>query len=856
MAAMNAGLERMLARWVDDPFAFVTEGFDWSEIDPAGGGVHPGPDAWQAAILRSVRDSILRFKKNSADSKTLDPDTAAELLANAATDAVQTALLYAVASGHGIGKAIRSDVIVETPSGKRRWGSLGVGDLVFAADGHPTPILATRHYSAVPMYRVSFDDGSSCDVSSGHLWAVRGRNDRRNGSDAYRVIETIDLVELGVKRPNGVAQARQWEIPVQGAAQFDERHVLINPYFVGLWLGDGCKGQPQYAKPFPELVEKLVSLGCSVSSAYADGMTHRLLGVSHLFKDPAFSLGSHERYIPDDYKFNSVAVRMTLFAGLCDSDGEVHGSGSIGYSTTSKRLAEDVIWLARSLGCKAMMQPSIKRGAYRHEDGTLIECRDCWRVTINCPFNPFTIAHRRDAYKPSEKRYITRWIDSIEPIPNADGMCIEVAGGLYLANDFIVTHNSALVSWLVLWAMLRPHTRGAVTANTADQLATKTWPELATWFNRCAVKFMWTLTATRIASADETKALTWRIDALPWSETRTEAFAGLHNKGKRLIIIFDEASAIPDIIWETIEGALTDSGTSQIMWFAFGNPTRNTGRFKECFGRLKHRWNHQQIDSRTSRLTNKAQIANWIEDYGDDSDFVRVRVKGMFPRAGSTQLIPLDVIEKAQKSDPISNLYEPLILAVDVARFGDDQSIILRRRGRDARLGTLKFRGIDTMQLAARVAAEIAACRPDAVFIDEGGVGGGVVDRLRQLGHSVVGVNFGGSADGPVSGTLVANKRAEMWVKMRDWLSSGGAIDPADHDLAADLGSIEYSFDLHNQILLESKKDMKKRGLASPDCADALAMTFAHPVALRQSLPSYGGRSTLHRTEWDPMADM
>ena len=114
----------------------------------------------------------------------------------------------------------------------------------------------------------------------------------------------------------------------------------------------------------------------------------------------------------------------------------------------------------------------------------------------------------------------------------------------------------------------------------------------------------------------------------------------MHNQGKRIIALFDEASSIPDVIWETTEGALTDKDT-EIIWGVFGNPTRNTGRFRECFagGRFQHRWQPRQVDSRTARLTNKEEIAEWINDYGEDSDFVRVRVKGIFPRAGSMQFV-------------------------------------------------------------------------------------------------------------------------------------------------------------------------------------------------------------------------
>lgn len=410
--------------------------------------------------------------------------------------------------------------------------------------------------------------------------------------------------------------------------------------------------------------------------------------------------------------------------------------------------------------------------------------------------------------------------------------------------------KSAFVSWIILWAICTlPDTRGVITANTDTQLRTKTWAELAKWYRLCICKHWFELTATAIYSRQTDHEKTWRIDMVAWSERNTEAFAGLHNQGRRILLVFDEASAIPDIIWETAEGALTDKDT-QIIWFVAGNPTRNTGRFRECFGRYKHRWAHKQIDSRQVRITDKGQIGKWIDDYGDDSDFVRVRVKGVFPRAGSMQFISGDWVEASTKREPTATLYDALIIGVDVARFGDDQSVIYIRKGRDGVTHPpIKLRGVDTMTLAAKVSETYQHYRADGLFVDGGGPGGGVIDRLRQLRVPVTEIQFGASADRSIPGQddiAYYNKRAEMWGNMREWLK-GGSI-PDDPELVADLTGIEYGYRLlagKDCILLEKKEDMKKRGLASPDIADALALTFAYPVqASRDS-----GRANFSQTQ-------
>ena len=397
--------------------------------------------------------------------------------------------------------------------------------------------------------------------------------------------------------------------------------------------------------------------------------------------------------------------------------------------------------------------------------------------------------------------------------------------------------KSALVAWIILWSLSTfPDTRGVVTANTETQLKTKTWAELTKWHRMFIGREFFKMTATAIYSASAEHERSWRIDLVPWSERSTEAFAGLHNKGKRIVVIMDEASAIPDVIWETTEGALTDSET-QILWMVCGNPTRNSGRFRECFGRFSYRWRTFEVDSRTVSITNKEQFARWVKDYGEDSDFVRVRIRGVFPRAGSMQFISIDTVLNAFERELPSRLspFEPFIIGVDVARFGDDASCIAFRKGRDARtLEPIILRNVDTMQLASRVADVFQQYHADAVFVDGGGVGGGVVDRLRQLRVPVFDIQFGGKSDRTDldESCRASNKRSEIWHSLRKWLEVGclPADGPLRQQYRDELTGPEYGFNVRDEIQLERKEDMKKRGIASPDLADALALTFAYPV--------------------------
>jgi hypothetical protein len=389
--------------------------------------------------------------------------------------------------------------------------------------------------------------------------------------------------------------------------------------------------------------------------------------------------------------------------------------------------------------------------------------------------------------------------------------------------------KSALVGQVIDWAMSSwRNCRVKVTANTGDQLTTKTAPETAKWIRLSINAHWWKVGAESIRVKDPTHEKTWRCDFETWSLERTEAFAGLHNKGSIIVIIFDEAAAIPDKIWEVTEGVLTDEDTV-IIWLAFGNPTKNTGRFRECFGKLKHRWKNRQIDSRTVEGTNKSQIQKWIDDYGEDSDFVRVRVRGEFPRAGSNQFIASDTVAACRKYKAEGFAHLPKILSVDVARFGDDQSIIGLRHGR--KLDVLgKFRGLDTVQLAGKVIEAIQEHEPDATVIDGDGVGAGVVDTVRDRGfHRKTHLHeFHGGAV-PEDTKQYFNRRAEIWGLLRDALKEGMQI-PDDPEMETDLTGIQYGFSSKQQIQLERKEDLKKRGLSSPDLGDMAAMTFAVKV--------------------------
>lgn len=406
--------------------------------------------------------------------------------------------------------------------------------------------------------------------------------------------------------------------------------------------------------------------------------------------------------------------------------------------------------------------------------------------------------------------------------------------------------KSAFIGMVTNWALSTcDDCKVVITANTDNQLRTKTSPEVGKWARLSITSSWFDINATSIATKDPGHSKTWRADFTPWSEHNTEAFAGLHNKGKRIVLIFDEASAIADKVWEVAEGALTDEGT-EIIWIAFGNPTRNTGRFRECFRRFKHRWKCAQIDSRTVEGTNKEQIAKWVEDFGEDSDFVKVRVRGMFPSMSARQFIGEADVTGAygRKLRPDQYSFAPKILTVDPAWEGDDEFVIGLRQGLAFRILHTMAKNDNDLLAAAKIAALEDEHKADAVFIDFG-YGTGIVSAGQGMGRDWVLVNFGGESADP--GCL--NKRAEMWKLCRDWLKQGGAI-PEDPMLRDELQAPETVPRIDGKIQLESKKDMKARSIPSPNRADALVLSFAFPVTKKSPLDAL--RVSSSRKEYDP----
>ena len=397
--------------------------------------------------------------------------------------------------------------------------------------------------------------------------------------------------------------------------------------------------------------------------------------------------------------------------------------------------------------------------------------------------------------------------------------------------------KSALVSWLVIWMLTtRIGSTTIVSANSEAQLRSVTWAEITKWLSMSMNTHWFEVSATRVMPAKWLTELVerdlklgtryWGVEGRLWSAENPDSYAGVHNFSG-VMLVFDEASGIEDSIWSVASGFFTEN-TPNRFWLAFSNPRRNSGYFYESFHSKREFWKNKIVDARTVEGTDKAVYQQIIDEYGADSAQAHVEVFGEFPSASDDQFIGADIVDEAMNRDKYKDLSAPIILGVDPARFGADSTVIAVRQGRDI-IAIKRFKGDDTMETVGRIIECMEEYKPVLVNIDEGGLGAGVVDRLKEQRYKVKGVNFANKSKNMM---MYGNKRAEMWGDMREWLRS--ASIPKDRTLKTDLISPLMKPDSKGAIFLESKKDMKARGLASPDAADAIALTFAYPVAHRE----------------------
>jgi hypothetical protein len=443
-----------------------------------------------------------------------------------------------------------------------------------------------------------------------------------------------------------------------------------------------------------------------------------------------------------------------------------------------------------------------------------------WAEAIAASANPFHTAIARYARAPIG---FVREVLHAEP----DAWQLEALRALARGHTRIAVRSghgvgkSAMAAWSCVWfANTRAPFKIAITAPTAPQLFDALWPELVKWFQKLpdGWRNLWDITSDHITLKTDQECF---ITARTSRPDKPEAMSGLHSP--HILLVADEASGIDEAVYEAAGGSMSSPGAITLL---IGNPTRSTGFFWRCHMMERDRWFTMRVSSADSKRVTPDYVDEIARRYGLDSNAYRVRVLGEFPVADADTLIAASLVDEAMTRDIVLDLTAVEIWGVDVARFGTDASVLIKRRGSVVPEMPRRWRQFDTMQLAGALKAEYDAqqVKPALICIDSIGIGAGVVDRLHEMNLPVLGVNV---AEAASSVGRYARLRDELWVRCREWLETRSVRLPRDDQLRDDLVSPRYAFLSDGRMQVESKNLMRARGLASPDSADALIHTFA-----------------------------
>lgn len=384
--------------------------------------------------------------------------------------------------------------------------------------------------------------------------------------------------------------------------------------------------------------------------------------------------------------------------------------------------------------------------------------------------------------------------------------------------------KTALLAWIAWWFLTtRRPCKIPVAANTQDQLRDVTWAEIAKWGRTLphGLREQYDIGLERIAlrGMEDDCFMVGRTA----SKSNPEALQGFHSE--HLLFLLEEASGMEDIIFEVAAGAMSSKGALALM---IANPTRSQGYFARAFKENRWLWHGLHWPWRANPWSDPGYPERMAQEYGPTSNTYKVRVLGEFPTAEDSAVVPLDLIELAIARDVDMTGGRAMVWGLDIARFGDDRCALVKRRGNVMPEPAKVWRHTDLMHTCGIVSREYFETpddkKPAAINGDVIGVGAGVIDRLREIGLPVFGINVG---ETPTEPDRFNRMRDELWWNVRDWFIARDCKIPNDPHLVSDLVGPSYKLLSSGKVQIESKEDMKKRGQRSPDVADAFCLTFA-----------------------------
>ena len=739
-----------------------------------------------------------------------------------------------VVTGNGVGKANRVVEAVPTPTGWTTIGELRVGDYVLDEHGQPTQVVAKSPVWNIPLVKVIFNDGAEVICPEAHEWvtldfneAGRARKkidgDWRNGWSYGRTRETREI--MSSLRHGKQNQANHY-VPINAPIVGQEADLLIDPYVLGVWLGEPCQ-YPTHSKASEH--------PASTHQGYKAKL--RELGVLN------------NKHIPQAYLRASIKQRLDLLRGLMDTDGFNTGTKTntcVGIDLMNEQLATGVVELVRSLGVRCSVS---KERTYQNGE----DVGPRWRMLFNPTFDPFTPGSVKSLERPEQdaqaSRKTVRTIVDVIPVPTEPTQCIEVdsPSHMYLVGEHMVpTHNSRLSATLVNW-WVDTHpvddTTVVTTATNWKQVRNVLWKEIPRVKADAGINGKVNADATwKIGDRQDPIAFGMKPD-----DKDESGFQGVHDQ--YVLVIMDEAGGISKEIF-TAADAITTNKFARIL--AIANPNDPSCYMAEVYKRemrLKpeeRSWNIIQFGAYdTPNFTGEVvpiEVAtrlvqvDWVEarkkEWGEDDPRFVARVLGEFPDVSDDGLFNMGRVMQSMEAYDTSEPDEgtPITIGVDVARYGSDSSVIVSNQGGYIKIHG-RYQGLNGPELARKVgelAVEIGAVE---IRIDAIGVGASVLDSIYNFVPptiSVVGIH-GNAKSG--DSTKWYNYRAAMYDQFAKAVADGRVHLPDDDELHNEIASIKYEY-RGSALLIESKENMRKRGIKSPDVLDAIIYAYQNIGAI------------------------
>jgi len=749
------------------------------------------------------------------------------------------------------------------------------GDLLMGDDGKSIRKVIELKRGQEPMYRFTYQDGSSHIVNESHILCLvntYNRNKRKSGDKCTVTVKEYLAWSKTKKRSHAIYRS-----PVESFGRDDE--LPIPPYILGLWLGDGTSCRAEITNPDIEIINEweayLKSVG-SVIQRYEDSVSEsgkvcyvlresKKLGSGYLFKKLEELGLLNNKHIPDIYKYSSIANRKELLAGLIDTDGHFDiGSGGYDFINKVKSISEDVCWLSRSIGCHATVKRTDKRCVNNNVWGKY------WRVYIGRDVGliPVRVERKKGIGKRSKKKHLYHGISSVEPLGMGDYYGFVLDGnGMFLGHDFTVLHNTGKTfsfGIIALWHMLC-HPVGSydgkleigsntyIGAPNLNQVADGIWKEMhdcqmaieggdVAWINE-----YYSITKTKVYVNGFEKQ--WFISQAAMQKGQSVGIAGKHRYWQMIII--DEAAGVPDEHFNVIDGTQTQGGNRTIL---ASQGVKNVGKFYETHHNLNTlnggSWVSLCFSSEYSPFTTTEWINNReLECGGRESIEYKIRVRGLFAEDSGSNLLTRSEIDRCFNDRPLIHEDEPygiLILSdVGLGEYRDESVAVLAKvigygdHNEDAR--RVEYYQIpictntkDPIDFSGELISLFGSLANATLLVDHGGVGSTVCNLIERSGIPVVKIDWGKPCFKSEYKQRFYNQRACAMVRFRDAIRSGRVKMPADIEerikqkilLQGSRLPYHYAESGGMKYVMDKKEVMRAAGIKSPDIIDAMSFAF------------------------------